>query len=43
MATEQKKESNKKVNSHNKSLGMKGEDAATKFLENKGYEIIDRN
>ena len=30
-------------NSHNKSLGFKGECAAAKYLENKGLKILDRN
>lgn len=30
-------------NSHNKSLGFKGECAAAKYLENKGLTILDRN
>lgn len=30
-------------NMHNKTIGMRGEDAATKFLENKGYSILDKN
>ena len=37
-----KKEKTEK-NMHNKSVGMRGEDAASKFLENKGYKVIDRN
>lgn len=28
---------------HNKTLGAKGESAAAKYLEAKGYDIIDRN
>ena len=28
---------------HNKTLGAQGEEAASKYLENKGYEIVDRN
>lgn len=28
---------------HNKSLGAKGEDCAARYLESKGYSIIDRN
>lgn len=38
-----KKNIKKDKNMHNKDLGIKGEDAAVKFLENKSYEIIDRN
>lgn len=34
---------NKAKNMHNKNVGMQGEDAAKKFLENKGYEILDKN
>lgn len=30
-------------NLHNKKLGEKGEIAAKKYLENKGYEILDTN
>ncbi|MEG0070910.1 MAG: YraN family protein [Raoultibacter sp.] len=30
-------------NTHNKKLGLKGENAAVLFLERRGYEIIDRN
>lgn len=33
----------KEKNMHNKSVGLRGEDAASKFLENKGYIIKDRN
>lgn len=38
---ENQDENEKKM--HNKNLGMRGEDAATKYLENKGYVILDRN
>ena len=33
----------KEKNMHNKNVGMRGEDAAKKFLENKGYDILDQN
>ena len=29
--------------SHNKKIGKRGEDAAARFLENNGYEILERN
>lgn len=41
MAEKEKKEKDKEM--HNKDLGIKGEDAAARYLENKGYKIIDRN
>ena len=28
---------------HNKTLGAQGESAAAKYLESKGYDIVDRN
>lgn len=28
---------------HNKELGRKGEDAAVRFLERRGYDIVERN
>lgn len=32
-----------KKDMHNKNLGERGEEAAARYLDNKGYEIIDRN
>lgn len=31
------------ANTHNKDLGAKGEKAAAKFLDSKGYTILDKN
>lgn len=33
----------KAKNMHNKELGARGEEAAARFLANRGYEILDRN
>lgn len=33
----------KAKNMHNKELGARGEEAAVRFLANRGYEILDRN
>ena len=38
-----KKGSSSKKNMHNKDLGRKGEEAAARCLERKGYEILERN
>ena len=41
-----KKETRKKPrkrSTHNKELGRKGEDAAVRFLERRGYDIVERN
>ena len=33
----------RKRSGHNKELGRKGEDAAVRFLERRGYDIVERN
>ena len=33
----------RKRSAHNKELGRKGEDAAVRFLERRGYDIVERN
>lgn len=33
----------KEKENHNKNLGLKGEKAAAKYLENKGYQVVDTN
>ena len=41
-----KKETRKKPrkrSTHNRELGRKGEDAAVRFLERRGYDIVERN
>lgn len=41
-----KKETRKKPrkrSTHNKELGKKGEEAAVRFLERRGYDIVERN
>lgn len=35
--------SNKKIGARNKELGRKGEEAASRFLYRRGYEVIERN
>ncbi len=37
------KNKNAKKNLHNKELGRRGEDAAVRYLELSGYEIVERN
>lgn len=43
MVSDKKNNQTKELKLHNKNLGRKGEDAAAKFLENKGYRILDKN
>lgn len=33
----------RKRSTHNKELGRRGEDAAVRFLERRGYDIVERN
>lgn len=40
---EKDKSAVKKSKTHNQTVGLKGENAAVRFLENKGIEVIDRN
>jgi len=37
------KKSTKPKKTHNKTLGLRGEEAAAMFLERRGYEILERN
>ncbi len=37
------KSKSRKSNCHNKELGKRGENAASKFLYKRGYEIVERN
>lgn len=41
-ASDSKRKKEKKQ-AHNQKIGKKGEDAALRFLERKGFEILDRN
>ncbi|MEG0505076.1 MAG: hypothetical protein RR547_10575, partial [Raoultibacter sp.] len=36
-------EEQEKSTSHNKELGSRGEEAAVRFLERRGFEILERN
>lgn len=38
-----KETTNIEKNMHNKDVGLQGEKAAARYLENKGYKIIDKN
>lgn len=42
-AREAKPKAAKAKNMHNKELGARGEEAAARFLANRGYEILERN